>query len=265
MLERASDALAKCHDELGVNPGQTLAHVIGNAHAKGRDKLTFVMPPALASVGLWLEQLIAESTGKQGTGVLPVAGEPLGEPAAYGDDRLFVHLRQSTGLRRAGRRARRPARGRPAGVHPAARRRPRRHRRALRRVGDRDGARRRAPAHQPLRPAERAGGQGPHGRDPRGLRARRQAAGRGARLAERRARARRARALLRLPAGVRRPHARAPGAARAAAGPRCATRSAAPSRPASARATCTRPASTTRAGRRTACSCSCWRASRTTR
>jgi transaldolase/glucose-6-phosphate isomerase len=97
MLERASDTLAKCHDELGVNPGQTLAQVIGNAHAKGRDKLTFVMPPELASVGLWLEQLIAESTGKQGTGVLPVAGEPLGEPGAYGDDRLFIHLRQSTG------------------------------------------------------------------------------------------------------------------------------------------------------------------------
>ena len=97
MLERAVDTLAKCRDELGVNPGQTLAHVIGNAHAKGRDKLTFVMPPALASVGLWLEQLIAESTGKQGTGVLPVAGEPLGEPSAYGDDRLFIHFRQGTG------------------------------------------------------------------------------------------------------------------------------------------------------------------------
>ena len=97
MLERACDTLAKCQDELGVNPGQTLAHVIGNAHAKGRDKLTFVLPPALAGVGLWLEQLIAESTGKQGTGVLPVAGEPLGDPAAYGDDRLFIHFRQGTG------------------------------------------------------------------------------------------------------------------------------------------------------------------------
>jgi glucose-6-phosphate isomerase len=98
MVERAAHALAKCRDELGVNPGQTLAHVIGNAHAKGRDKLTFVLPPALASVGLWLEQLIAESTGKQGTGVLPVAGEPLGDPSAYGDDRLFIHFRQGNGL-----------------------------------------------------------------------------------------------------------------------------------------------------------------------
>ncbi|MDX6538334.1 MAG: transaldolase / glucose-6-phosphate isomerase [Gaiellales bacterium] len=98
LLERASSALASCHDELGVNPGQTLAHVIGNAHAKGRDKLTLVTPPALASTGLWLEQLLAESTGKQGTGVLPVAGEELGDPAAYGDDRLFIHLRQGTGF-----------------------------------------------------------------------------------------------------------------------------------------------------------------------
>ncbi|MDX6618015.1 MAG: transaldolase / glucose-6-phosphate isomerase [Gaiellales bacterium] len=97
MLARASAALAKCRDDWGVNPASTLADVIGNAHDKGRDKLTFVMPPALASIGLWLEQLIAESTGKQGTGVLPVAGEPLGAPAAYGDDRLFIHLRPGSG------------------------------------------------------------------------------------------------------------------------------------------------------------------------
>ena len=94
MLQRAAEALAKCHDDYGVNPGQTLAHVIAGAHAKGRDKLTFVMPPELACIGLWLEQLLAESTGKQGTGVLPVAGEPLGAPSAYGDDRLFIHLHQ---------------------------------------------------------------------------------------------------------------------------------------------------------------------------
>jgi glucose-6-phosphate isomerase len=93
LVASASAALARCHDDFGVNPGATLATVIGNAHAKGRDKLTFVMPPELASIGLWFEQLIAESTGKAGTGVLPVAGEPLGEAAAYGDDRLFVHLR----------------------------------------------------------------------------------------------------------------------------------------------------------------------------
>jgi glucose-6-phosphate isomerase len=97
LVERAARELAKCHDEFGVNPGQTLAHVIANAQARGRDKLTFVLPPRLASVGLWLEQLIAESTGKQGTGVLPVAGEPIGDAASYGDDRLFVDLRQAPG------------------------------------------------------------------------------------------------------------------------------------------------------------------------
>jgi glucose-6-phosphate isomerase len=94
LLQRADEALAKCRDELGVNPGQTLAHVIAGQHAKGRDKLTFVLPPALQCIGLWLEQLLAESTGKQGTGVLPIAGEPLGDPSAYGDDRLFIHLHQ---------------------------------------------------------------------------------------------------------------------------------------------------------------------------
>jgi transaldolase/glucose-6-phosphate isomerase len=94
VLAAASAALAKCHDDFGVNPAGTLATVIANAHAKGRDKVTFVIPPALASIGLWLEQLIAESTGKAGTGVLPVAGEPLGDASAYGADRVFVHIRQ---------------------------------------------------------------------------------------------------------------------------------------------------------------------------
>jgi glucose-6-phosphate isomerase len=58
----------------------------------GRDKLTFVISPRLPGLGLWLEQLFAESTGKQGTGILPVAEEPLGGPAEYGEDRVFAHL-----------------------------------------------------------------------------------------------------------------------------------------------------------------------------
>ncbi|HUB74326.1 MAG TPA: hypothetical protein VL979_09865 [Solirubrobacteraceae bacterium] len=58
----------------------------------GRDKLTFVISPTLPGLGLWLEQLVAESTGKHGTGILPVAEEPLGEPAAYGEDRVFAYL-----------------------------------------------------------------------------------------------------------------------------------------------------------------------------
>jgi glucose-6-phosphate isomerase len=58
----------------------------------GRDKLTFVIPESLPGLGLWLEQLVAESTGKHGTGILPVAEEPLGEPGAYGTDRVFAYL-----------------------------------------------------------------------------------------------------------------------------------------------------------------------------
>jgi len=58
----------------------------------GRDKLTFVVASSLPSIGLWLEQLVAESTGKHGTGILPVAEEPLGDPSVYGDDRVFAYL-----------------------------------------------------------------------------------------------------------------------------------------------------------------------------
>jgi hypothetical protein len=58
----------------------------------GRDKLTLVLDHRVSTFGLWLEQLIAESTGKQGTGVLPVVGEPLGPPGVYGEDRLFVTI-----------------------------------------------------------------------------------------------------------------------------------------------------------------------------
>jgi glucose-6-phosphate isomerase len=58
----------------------------------GRDKLTFAISESLPGLGLWLEQLVAESTGKHGTGILPVAEEPLGEPGAYGEDRVFAYL-----------------------------------------------------------------------------------------------------------------------------------------------------------------------------
>jgi glucose-6-phosphate isomerase len=59
---------------------------------EGRNKLTFLISASLPGLGLWLEQLVAESTGKQGTGILPVAEEPVGEPAAYGEDRVFAYL-----------------------------------------------------------------------------------------------------------------------------------------------------------------------------
>jgi transaldolase/glucose-6-phosphate isomerase len=78
----------------GRNPGLTLGAVMGEAALAGRDKLTIVADDCLASVGSWLEQLIAESSGKLGFGIVPVDLEPLGAPTAYGADRLFVYLRQ---------------------------------------------------------------------------------------------------------------------------------------------------------------------------
>jgi transaldolase/glucose-6-phosphate isomerase len=74
-------------------PGLWLGATIGELALAGRDKLTLAASPQVASFGSWVEQLIAESTGKQGKGILPVDGETLGDPSAYGDDRLFVHLR----------------------------------------------------------------------------------------------------------------------------------------------------------------------------
>ena len=74
------------------NPALVLGVAMAALAQAGRDKLTFVIEPDLASLGAWLEQLIAESTGKQGVGVVPVDGEPLGAPGVYGDDRVFVRL-----------------------------------------------------------------------------------------------------------------------------------------------------------------------------
>jgi transaldolase/glucose-6-phosphate isomerase len=75
------------------NPGAVLGAILGELAKAGRDKVTFVTSPEMASFGDWVEQLIAESTGKEGKGILPVVGEPLGSPDVYGDDRLFVFLR----------------------------------------------------------------------------------------------------------------------------------------------------------------------------
>jgi nucleotide-binding universal stress UspA family protein len=69
--------------------------VLGELSLAGRDKLTFVVDPPIESYGLWVEQLIAESTGKHGKGILPVADEPVGAPEAYGNDRVFVHLHEA--------------------------------------------------------------------------------------------------------------------------------------------------------------------------
>ena len=75
------------------NQAAWLGACIATLALRGRDKLTLVTSPAISSFGLWVEQLLAESTGKDGKGIIPVVGEPLTEPADYGDDRLFVYLR----------------------------------------------------------------------------------------------------------------------------------------------------------------------------
>jgi transaldolase/glucose-6-phosphate isomerase len=74
------------------NPGAWLGAIISELAKAGRDKLTFIVSPPLASFGDWVEQLIAESTGKAGKGILPVVGEPLGAPGVYSSDRLFVYI-----------------------------------------------------------------------------------------------------------------------------------------------------------------------------
>ena len=96
LLESAGVAEQACHSfDSGSNSGLWLGCALGEMALQGRDKLTFVVDPPISSFGLWVEQLVAESTGKQGRGVLPVADEPLGAPDVYGDDRVFVHLRNS--------------------------------------------------------------------------------------------------------------------------------------------------------------------------
>lgn len=74
------------------NPGAWLGAVLGEGALHGRDQVTFVLPPAVDTLGYWVEQLIAESTGKQGKGIVPIEGEPLGALEVYGDRRLFVAL-----------------------------------------------------------------------------------------------------------------------------------------------------------------------------
>jgi transaldolase/glucose-6-phosphate isomerase len=78
--------------QISDNPGAVLGCILGVAANHGRDKLTLIAAPQLASIGAWLEQLIAESTGKQGKGVIPLDVEPRVDPGGYGDDRVFVYL-----------------------------------------------------------------------------------------------------------------------------------------------------------------------------
>ena len=78
------------------NPGVILGAILGTAGNNGRDKITLVASPGISSMGAWLEQLLAESTGKEGKGLIPVDGEALADPEHYGNDRVFAYLRLAT-------------------------------------------------------------------------------------------------------------------------------------------------------------------------
>ena len=95
LLDRAEAMRSACLPSrpLRANPGAMLGLTLGAAARAGRDKVTFVIAPAYRSLGGWIEQLLAESTGKDGTGLIPVDGEAVGTCDLYGDDRIFVHLR----------------------------------------------------------------------------------------------------------------------------------------------------------------------------
>jgi len=95
LLDRADAMREECAPNVPArqSPGARLGAAMGALAARGRDKLTILASPAISSFGLWAEQLVAESTGKEGKGIVPIAGEPLLKPESYGDDRLFVSLR----------------------------------------------------------------------------------------------------------------------------------------------------------------------------
>jgi RpiB/LacA/LacB family sugar-phosphate isomerase len=95
LISRASKMKEGCAPRVPVlkNGPLCLGAIMGLLAQHGRDKLTLMTSPSISSFGLWVEQLIAESTGKEGKGIVPVVGEPLVDPRFYGTDRLFVYLR----------------------------------------------------------------------------------------------------------------------------------------------------------------------------
>jgi transaldolase / glucose-6-phosphate isomerase len=94
LLARAGGMAQRCRrGESAANPGAYLGAAMGALAQAGRDKMTVMASPSIATFGLWAEQLVAESTGKEGTGLIPVAQEPLVAPRLYGSDRLFLYLR----------------------------------------------------------------------------------------------------------------------------------------------------------------------------
>jgi transaldolase/glucose-6-phosphate isomerase len=114
-LDRTEEMMEACAATVPAteNPGVILGAILGTLHNAGRNKVTIITSPAIYDVGAWLEQLLAESTGKHGKGLVPVDRERLGPPEVYGNDRIFAYLRlagnadqqqdaQITALRKAG-------------------------------------------------------------------------------------------------------------------------------------------------------------------
>src|SRR5208282_4464409 len=97
-LQRTKEMVKACQASVPVeqSPGVMLGLIVGTAAKLGRDKITLITSPGIADLGAWLEQLIAESTGKLGKGIIPVDREDIGAPGAYGDDRIFGYLRLET-------------------------------------------------------------------------------------------------------------------------------------------------------------------------
>ena len=99
-LDRTEDMIQACATTVPAteNPGVILGAILGTLHNLGRNKVTIVTSPGIYDLGAWLEQLLAESTGKQGKGLVPVDRERLGPPGVYGNDRVFVYLRLTGGI-----------------------------------------------------------------------------------------------------------------------------------------------------------------------
>jgi glucose-6-phosphate isomerase len=115
LLARAAEMAQRCRLQTPIekNPGADLGNMMAALAKAGRDKITIMASPAITSFGLWAEQLLGESTGKEGTGLVPVAEEPIAPASTYGQDRFFIYLRltgdrnrpldrQSTALMRQG-------------------------------------------------------------------------------------------------------------------------------------------------------------------
>src|ERR1039457_2382937 len=97
-IERTKDMVEACKPPVPVeqNPGVMLGLILGTAAKLGRDKITLIASPGISDLGAWLEQLIAESTGKLGKGIIPVDREEIGAPDVYGNDRIFAYVRLET-------------------------------------------------------------------------------------------------------------------------------------------------------------------------